>query len=86
LVGSLSITENVLGISNAGVDIIEVFSVESTLEDTFNDLGKLNSIKFNLLLSFVEVFQFFFDPFLGILKWVLVVGGPLVHGLGVSIV
>jgi len=52
LVSSLGISEDVLGISDAVVDIIEMFGVESTLEDTLNDSGKLQSVKFDFLLGF----------------------------------
>ena len=51
LVSVLGVTENVLGIGDAGVDIIKSFGLESTLEDTLNDLDKLDSIKFNFFLS-----------------------------------
>jgi hypothetical protein len=85
-VGGFSICEDVFGISNAGVDIIEVLGVESTLEDTLNDSDKLESVKFNLFRSFGSEFNLFLDPFRSILDWVLVVFGPLVDGVGVLLV
>ena len=87
--GILGVLEDVLGITDAGVDILEAFGIEGTLKDTSNNTLELLDVNggelslFNLLLLLENVISGLdelFENLFGMLQRVL----RLVDSLGKS--